>query len=701
MAWLTLLGMAFWIIAPRAQAQPKGEPHDTHPFAVQDLVALDRLSGMVLSPDRKSLAYVLRTTDMEANRGRTDIWVMDVDGNDVRRMTTDPASDHSPFWSRDGESLYFLSTRSGSSQLWNISLAGGEARQVTDLPLDVSSPKLSPDGNQIAFAMEVFVDCETMECTEERLEERAAQKTTGRAYDQLLFRHWDVWEDGRRFHIFVAPISGAQLMGDPVDIMGSMNADAPTKPWGGAEEYTFTPDGLGIVFTAKDVGREEAWSTDYDLFVAPVDGSRAPQCITEENDAWDTQPVFSPDGTTLAHLAMRVPGYEADRLRIVLRSWTTIDEDETANWQVGSAQWLSEEWDRSPHSLSWTVNGRRLLAHAAHFGRDALFMIDARNGDAKALVNEGSVKSEVDADGRIYLTMDHFQSPVQIYSVEPDGDNLRQISQINAEKLARVRMGEPEQFSFSGANGDVVYGWLVRPVDFDPARSYPVAFLVHGGPQGSFGTDFHYRWNPQTYAGAGYAAIMIDFHGSTGYGQEFCDSIQDNWGGWPLEDLQKGLNYALETYPWLDGDRVAALGASYGGYMINWIAWNWPDRFRCLVNHDGLFDKRFSYYDTEELWFPEREMKGTPWENPDSYDRWDPANHVDKWQTPLLVIHGALDYRVPYAQGLAAFTAAQRRGVPSRLLFFPDENHWVLKPHNSIQWHEEVLAWLDRWTKEP
>jgi dipeptidyl aminopeptidase/acylaminoacyl peptidase len=290
-------------------------------------------------------------------------------------------------------------------------------------------------------------------------------------------------------------------------------------------------------------------------------------------------------------------------------------------------------------------------------------------------------------------------SPRELYSVKLDGSDLRPVTSINSEKLAAARMGEPEQFTFKGWNDETVYGYIVRPVDFDPEKSYPVAFLIHGGPQGSFGNDFHYRWNPQAYTGAGYAAVMVDFHGSVGYGQAFTDSIGRDWGGKPLEDLQKGLAAALKKYPWMDGDRVCALGASFGGYMVNWIAGNWPDRFRCLVNHDGNLDERLAYYDTEELWFPEWDHGGTPWDNPEGFEKHNPVNFVKNWKTPMLVIHGAYDYRVVDTQGISTFTALQRRGIPSKFLYFPDENHWVLKPHNSILWHETVIGWLDRWTE--
>jgi dipeptidyl aminopeptidase/acylaminoacyl peptidase len=304
------------------------------------------------------------------------------------------------------------------------------------------------------------------------------------------------------------------------------------------------------------------------------------------------------------------------------------------------------------------------------------------------------------AGNRIVFGMDHLRSPVELYSVKPDGSGLKKLTDVNGGKLSAVKLGEPEQFTFKGWNGETVYGYVVKPADFNPSRKVPVAFLIHGGPQGSMGNDFHYRWNPQAYAGAGYAAVIVDFHGSTGYGQAFTDAIRGDWGGKPLEDLKKGLEAALQKYPWMDGARVGALGASFGGYMINWIAGNWPDRFLCLVCHDGNLDEKAAYFDTEELWFPEWDHRGTPWTNPEGYDRQNPVNFVGNWKTPMLVVHGGRDFRVAETQGFSTFNALQRLGIPSKLLYFPDENHWVQKPHNSILWHDTVIGWLDRWLKE-
>jgi dipeptidyl aminopeptidase/acylaminoacyl peptidase len=662
---------------------------ETHPFSVHDMLAMDRISDPQVSPDGRSVVFVLRATDLAANRGATDLWMAGTDGTALRRMTSHSASESNPRWAPDGKSIYFLSTRSGSSQIWQIATGGGEATQVTNIALDAGSFRVSPDGTRIAFSAEVFPG-KSIDETAQQLDVVAKQKASGKIYDSLLFRHWDTWFDGRRNHLFVIPAKG----GAAVDIMKAMDADAPSKPFGGPEEYAFTPDSKSIVFSARNVGKEEAWSTNFDLYLAPLDGSSQTN-LTADNKAWDTIPAFSPDGKTMAYLAMERPGFEADRFRIVLRSWPN-----------GPTRVLTQSWDRSPGDLAWSSDGKSLYCSADNLGQHSLFAIDAATGNARVVVKDGTVSSPAVMTGatkgadRIVYGLDTLLAPVELFSVKADGSDVKRLTNINGEKIAAARMGKPEQFTFEGANGDTVYAYVVTPADFDPAKKYPVAFLIHGGPQGSMGNHFHYRWNPQAYAGAGYAAVMVDFHGSTGYGQNFTDAIRNDWGGKPLVDLQKGLAAATAKYSWLDGDRVAALGASYGGYMINWIAGNWPDRFRALVTHDGNLDERFAYFATEELWFPEWEHGGTPWEFPEGYAKHNPVDFVKNWKTPTLVVHGGRDYRVVETGGFATFTALQRRGIPSRFLYFPDENHWVLKPHNSILWHNTVLDWLNQWTKK-
>ena len=680
-AALSVIALA---LAVPATAGAPGAPgaQNRRPFNVRDLIALDRIGDPQVSPDGKWVVFVVSSLDLDANRRRSDLWIVGSDGNGLRRFTTHEAGDFNPRWSPTGKTVWFLSTRSGSSQVWYKRTDRGDAEQVTDLPLGAGNLVVAADGRHIAFTLDVFPDCPTIACTRSRLDEREESAATGRLYERLFVRHWDRWKDGTRSHVFVMPAAGGQ----PLDVMKGMDADAPSKPFGGPEEYTFTPDGRSIVFGARVAGREEPWSTDFDLYIAPIDGSALPALITLDNRAWDTGPAFAPDGKTLAYRAMERPGYESDRFRIVLKPWPD-----------GEARILAADWDRSVGSVTWSPDGKTILATAQDLGNVSLFAIDVASGAVSTLIDEGHVRSPAFAGERIVFGLDQLRAPVELYTAKPDGSGIEPITRFNRDRLAAVSMGEPEQFTFSGWNDETVYAWMVKPVDFDPGKKYPVAFIIHGGPQGSSDNDFHYRWNPQIYAAAGYAAVMVDFHGSTGYGQAFTDAIRNDWGGKPLVDLQKGLAAALDRYVWMDGERACALGASYGGYMINWIAGNWPDRFRCLVNHDGVFDQRMMYYGTEELWFPEWEQGGPYWRNPEAYEKHNPVNYVENWKTPMLVIHGANDFRIPLDQGLAAFTALQRRGIPSQFLYYPDENHWVLRPANSVQWHETVLAWLDRW----
>jgi dipeptidyl aminopeptidase/acylaminoacyl peptidase len=664
---------------------------DTHPFSVQDMLAMDRISDPRVSPDGATVAFTVRVTNLEANAGRNDLWLAPTAGGVARRLTSHEASDTQPRWAPDGRSLYFLSTRTGSSQVFRLSLDGGEPQAVTSAPVDVDALEVAPGGKHLVFALAVFPGRTPSE-TAAALAESSKKKASGRLYDRLFVRHWDTWKDGTRNHLFSYELGTGKL----VDLMPQMDADAPTKPFGGSEEYAVSPDGRTVVFTAKDVGREEAWSTNSDLYAVPIDASAAPRKLTT-NPATDTQPSFSPDGKTLAYLAMSRPGFEADRYRIVLRDWAAGTER-----AIDLRADASEAGDRSPAGLAWSLDGRELYATADHLGQHALFAIDPATGSARILAGDGHVSSpQPMPGGKVLYGRNSLVGPTELHVVHRLARMAPvKITSLNDEKVAKARFGKPEQFSFAGARGTKVYGWIVRPADFDAAKKYPVAFLIHGGPQGSFGNDFHYRWNPQAYAGAGYAAVTVDFTGSTGYGQAFTDGIRNDWGGAPYEDLMKGLDHALATYSFLDKDRVCALGASYGGYMVNWIAGK-TDRFKCLVSHDGNLDEHSAYYMTEELWFPEWEHGGPAAEHPEGYAKHSPLNLVKNWKTPMLVIHGEKDYRVVYTQGLATFTALQRKGIPSKLLVFPDENHWVLKPANSILWHETVLAWLAQWTARP
>lgn len=659
-----------------------------HGLTAEELVALDRVSSPVLSPDGRQVVFSLREADVAANRGTSSLWAVPLDGKaPARRLLAPGTVAVSAQFSPDGQQLFFLSPRSGSMQVWRLPMAGGEAQPVTALPLDVGSFRLSPDGNSLALSLEVFNDCADLACTQKRLEERAAQKTTGVLYDRLFVRHWDTWADGRRSQLYTAAIGADGRAAEPVKVSRDIDGDVASKPFGGSEEFAWAPDGKSLVFSVRIAGSSEAWSTNFDLYRVAADGSGAPVNLTADNPAWDTSPVFSADGRTLYYQAMKRPGFEADRFALMEKNLAT-----------GATREIAPGWDHSAGGITLSADGKRIYTATDDVGNHPIHVIEIATGKARRISGAGTVEGfDLSRDALVY-TQSSLGSPAQLYAARVDGSQPRALVRFNTKALADVRLGEYEQFSFPGWNEETVHGYVVKPWNFEAGKTYPVAFIIHGGPQGSMGNNFHYRWNPQTYAGLGFAVVMVDFHGSTGYGQAFTDSISGDWGGKPLEDLKKGWAAALEKYDFLDGDRACALGASYGGYMINWIAGNWNEPWKCLINHDGVFDTRAMGHVTEELWFSEWENGGPVFEVPQNYEKFNPVNHVAKWRVPMLVVQGEKDYRVPVDQGLSAFTALQRRGIPSQLLYFPDENHWVLKPRNSIQWHNAVGDWLKRWT---
>ena len=661
--------------APTAQTAERA-------FTYTDMLNANRLSDPRVSPDGRHVVYNVRATDMEANRGVSSLMIQNLNGEgEPRRLAISDGGANTARWGSDG-ALYFLSGRSASSQVWKTDPTGATATQVTDLPLDVNAYRLSPDASKVVVSLAVYPTCDDLACSVARGTEAAARKSTGQVYDRMFVRHWDTWADGTQNHLVVVNADGS---GDPVWVTHGFDGDTPSKPFGDESEFTFTPQGDAVVFSARVAGQSEPWNTNFDLFRTDGLTGEGFTNLTDENDAWDTGPVFSPDGRTLAYRAMARPGFEADRWQIVLMDVAT-----------GAKRQVAANWDRSADSLQWSADGRNLYVVAGDVGQTRLFSIDVANGAVVPITGPGHVSAvELTPSGFVFA-QDSLTSPSELFVKTFRGREMpRQITDVNPELDARL-FGEAEQFNFPGWNGETVHGYVIKPAGYVEGRKYPVAFLIHGGPQGSFGNSWSYRWNPESYAGAGYAVVMIDFHGSTGYGQAFTDSISEHWGDRPLEDLQKGWAAAQEKYSFLDGDNACALGASYGGYMINWIAGRWSDEFKCLVNHDGVFDVRGMGYSTEELWFTEWEYGGTVYDNPEGYERFNPVNHVSEWKTPMLVVQGDLDYRIPTAQGLSTFTALQRRGIESRLIVFPDENHWVLRPQNSLQWHNEVFRWLDQ-----
>ncbi|MUV15558.1 alpha/beta hydrolase family protein [Noviluteimonas gilva] len=662
--------------------------HAERGFEVRDLAKLDRVSAPVLSPDGRKVVFAKRVVDFAANKSATSLWIEDLFARDAAppvRLTPEGWSVNSATFSDDGTRVYFLSAKGGSMQLYSIAVAGGTPVQLTDLAVDVGGYVVSPDGKRVALALEVFADCKAdLQCNVTRSKEREERKASGVVFDRLFIRHWDAWNEGKLNRVFVAPfaadgakITQATLVGS--DVIG----DVPSRPFGDTSEMAWSPDGKSLVLSARKADNVEPWSTNFDLYMVNADGTGAAKNLTAANKAWDTNPVFANDGKTLYYRAMKRPGFEADRFALMAMDPGT-----------GSTREIASKWDASANGILLSEDGKSIYTTAEELGQAPLFSVDIASGEVTSIIKDGTVTAVDLAGPTLVYTRNSLQSGDQLFAAQPDGATPRAITQSAGEMVPDVKFGEATQFKFAGWNNETVHGYVVKPWNYQPGKKYPVAFLIHGGPQGSFGNGWSYRWNPQTYAGQGYAVVMIDFHGSTGYGQAFTDAISQHWGDRPLEDLQKGWDAALKQFDFLDGSKACALGASYGGFMVNWIAGNWNAPWKCLVSHDGVFDQRMMGYATEELWFSEWENGGTPFEHPENYERFNPVNHVKDWKKPILVVHGQLDFRIPVEQGIGAFTAAQRQGIESKFLYFPDENHWVLKPQNSVLWHDTVNAWL-------
>jgi dipeptidyl aminopeptidase/acylaminoacyl peptidase len=663
----------------------------TRGFDVRDMVKLDRYSSPTLSPDGRKLVFAKRSIDDKMAKSTTSLWIEDLFARDAAppvRLTPEGWNVNSPSFSPDGATVYFLSAKSGSSQLYAIPAAGGAPRQVTAFALDVDSYKLSPDGARVAFSAGVFADCkdDVLACSKRRVDAAEKPASSGKVFDRVFIRHWDAWNDGRLNRLFVAglPVGAkAKAAAAATLVGGDVIGDVPSKPFGDANEYAWSPDGKSLAFGARKADAEEPRSTNFDVYLVSADGSGSAKNLTAANPAWDAGPAFSADGRTLYYRAMKRPGFEADRFALMAMDLAS-----------GSAREIAPKWDRSADGITLSADGKTIYTTAQDTGELPLFAVDVATGDVSKTIGDGTVSAFAIAGPTLAFARNTMKSGDQLFTAAVDGGPQRAITPSAGEMAKDAAFGDFEQFTFKGWNGDTVHGYVVKPWNYQAGKKYPVAFLIHGGPQGSFGNGWSYRWNPQTYAGQGYAVVMVDFHGSTGYGQAFTDAISQHWGDRPLEDLQKGWAAAQKRYDFLDGDKACALGASYGGYMVYWMAGNWPQPWKCLVDHDGVFDNRMMGYSTEELWFSEWENGGTPYGNPKGYEKFNPVLHVDKWRVPMLVIHSQQDFRIPVEQGIAAFTALQRKGIESKFLYFPDENHWVLKPQNSLLWHDTVNAWL-------
>jgi dipeptidyl aminopeptidase/acylaminoacyl peptidase len=693
-------------LAAQEVAPPPGVT--TPPMRAEDLVTLPRLGAPVVNAAGTLAVYTVTTTDPESLKRTPTPYLLDLAKPGATPVEVKLGLKGSDFaFSPDG-ALYFLSNESTDteapalSRVWRVTLAADGTASIPQVVTaatsrDIAGFKLAPNGTAIAVWGEVPRDCPTFGCADAKAAYLPGPGS-GRLYDAQdgFVRHWDRWATpGLHNRIFVFPLAGGVAQGEGVPADGKdpatgITADTPTMPFGGGEEIAFAPDGKALYFTARLSDKDEPLSTNLDIYRTKLDGAAA-ELLTAANTATDSTPTISPDGRYLAWLAMDRPTYEADRLSVRLMELKT-----------GAVRNLTETVDLSFASLAWTPDGKSLIATAEKVLDTPAFRIDVAAGTVTELNlmagNEAHIANLVPLPGgRALFTRDSLGQPAELY-LSGDMEQARPLTDIATTRMGQMASIVTRRFSFTGAHGDTVWGQITRLAD--QTGPIPAILYIHGGPQGSFNDSWSNRWNPRVTASQGYAVISVDFHGSTGYGQAFTDAINKDWGGGPLEDLQKGLEAALALDTQIDGSRACAMGASYGGYMVNWIAGNWPARFRCLVQHDGIFDTRSMYYSTEELWFPRWDFGGSYEQARAVHEKWNPANHVAKWTTPMLVVTGQKDYRVPYSQGLMSFTALQEKGIPAQLLVFPDENHWVLGAKNSLQWHQTVFAWLDRWLNQ-
>jgi dipeptidyl aminopeptidase/acylaminoacyl peptidase len=677
----------FILLSASILAAQTPSPAAKKPFDVYALQQVARISDPQLSPDGLTVAFVVQRVLLSQNRTEKHIFVVSTDGSQPSRRTTfEGKSNTRPRWSPDSQRIAFVSDRSGSSQIWMMDADGSGSRQVTKISTEADGVLYSPAGDRLIFTSRVYPQCEARDdCNARRLEAAKNEQVAARLIDSLLYRQWDTWNDGRVSHILSLDLASPEA--DPVDLTPG-EVDVPPFSLGGPDGYAISPDGLEICFERKS-SEDPARSTNSDLWTIPTAGGQA-QLITR-NPAADGGPVYSPDGAYIAYRAQERPGYESDRFRLFLHQRSS-----------GRQAALTEALDRWVSSYAWSKDSSRLFFTAEDRGREPIYTVRATGGAAQIAVYGNASHSDVqllpDGESMIYAATSGAH-PTEIYRAFSAGGEPRRLTQLNDDLLAEYELSALEEVNYAGADGKQISGFLLKPPNFSMENRYPLLTLIHGGPQGAWGEAWSYRWNPQVFAAAGFVVFLPNPRGSTGYGQAFTDEIRGDWGGKPFDDIIAGVDHVIAR-PYVDATRLAAAGASYGGYMVNWILGR-TNRFRALVSHDGVYDLPSFFGSTEELWFPLWDFQGTPWDNPEGYRRWSPSQNAAKFRTPTLVVHGEKDYRVPVTQGMQLFTALQAQGVPSQFLDFPDEGHWVLKPANSVFWHRTVINWLTEWVNRP
>jgi dipeptidyl aminopeptidase/acylaminoacyl peptidase len=651
-----------------------------HSLTFDDAVAMHLLSDPQISPDGKWIAYTVTVGDKEANSSNSDIWMVSMDGKTIRQLTNSPEGDSQPRWRPDGKVLAFISSRDGAPQIYILPMDGGEADKLTNISTGASTPVWSNDGKWLLFTSSVYPECADDACNKKRAEEWETGKVKAQVYDHLLYRHWDTWRDGTRSHVFIANAGDGSFR----DLTPG-DADAPPAALGGFPDYAFSPDGKEVCYV-KNTDPVVALSTNNDLFVVPMGGGETERITTNQGN--DNNPVYSPDGKYIAYLMMPRAGFEADRQELVLYDRAG-----------GTQRSLTANFDRSVSNIVWAPTSDRLYFLCGDEAYESIYTVSVKDGNVEKLTRKTfNTEIQISPDGRtLAFLRQASHMPGEIWTMGVDGKNPQQLTFTNRERLSQIEMNPLEEFWFAGADGDKVQGLILKPPQFDPNKKYPMIYRVHGGPQRAWSDTFS-LYTPQLFAAPGYIVVMVNFHGSTGYGQKFTDSITEDWGGRPYEDLMKGVDYVLANYPFIDSNRMAATGLSYGGYMMYWFMGH-TDRFKCIVALAGIFNAESFFGSTEELWFPKWDFGDAYWQEVDNYNKWSPHRFVKNWKTPLLVIHGQNDYRVDLSEGLQAFTAAQLQGIPSKLVYFPDEGHSALKPLNLEFSYKTIFDWIKRWTK--
>jgi dipeptidyl aminopeptidase/acylaminoacyl peptidase len=653
------------------------------PLTVETMLRIARIGEPALSPNGRMVAFTVQTPDLESNTKPEQIYVVPMDGGAPRQLTQEGTLNERPRWSPDSRQIYFVSNRGGSQQIWAMDADGSRARQITHLSTEAGGVTVTPDGKRLVFLSSVYPVCaEDDVCNKRKIDQDEKNKVKARVFTSLLFRHWNQWEGERRQHLLIANVDGTEVK----DLTQGLR-DVPPFSLGGPDDYAVSPDSTELAFV-MNADPQPALSTNSDIYTVSLDGGE-PRKITTGLGA-DNSPQYSPDGKFLAFRSQMRAGYESDRWKLVVLERLT-----------GRSSSVTEGLDRWVGSFTWSPDSTRIFFTVEDRGRTGLQMVPATGGGSRNIISGSSSLDDVQftSDGRTMIyTEESGSRPAEIFRVNSSGGNEVALTHLNDALLSGVQLTPLDEMSVESADRTRVHAFVVKPPGFTETGKYPVLFLIHGGPQGAWGETWTYRWNAQVFAAAGYLVVMPNPRGSTGYGQKFIDEINGDWGGKPYDDIMAVVD-SVAALKYVDPDRMAAAGGSYGGYMVNWILGH-STRFKALVSHDGVFDLRSMALSTEELWFPMWEFKGMPWDNPEMYSRWSPSYFVKDFKTPTLVVHGEEDYRVPLDQGLQLFTALQVQKVPSKLLEFPNEGHWVLKPQDSVLWYHTVLDWIGEWVKQ-